>query len=180
MSCVNPREVVRKQTKAAAVVTRFRPAFELRRSEGSSQCAWLENRRARQRGGVSLVANVTPSGASLFGKENRIDLQTARSKCARATEQIKSPHSPETFAVTICKARPGAAEIFLPGKKCRIVIRADVLDVVNDENAFRSARQTGEGRKHGIRENVALDPGIAANDRKIVGDSLAKKQSILA
>jgi hypothetical protein len=28
-------------------------------------------------------------------------------KCARATEQIKSPHLPETFAVAVCK--PGQA-----------------------------------------------------------------------
>src|SRR5438128_11076682 len=107
-----------------------------------------------------LVAATTLNGGIFFGKENRKDVQTARPKCARATEQIKSPHSPETFAVAICKAGPGAAEVFLPGEQCRVVIRPDVLDVFNDENAFCSARQTGEGRKHGIRENVARDPGI--------------------
>ena len=127
-----------------------------------------------------MVADVTLDGPSFFGKENRIDLQTARSKCAGATEQIKSPHSPETFAVTICKARPGAAEIFLPREECRIVIRADVLDVFNNENAFRSARQPGEGRKHGVWENVALDPRIGGDARRVSADSLAKKQSVVA
>src|SRR4029450_4620593 len=115
-----------------------------------------------------------------FRKENRKDLQTARAKCARATEQIKSPHSPETFAIAICKAGPGAAEVFLPGEQCRVVIRPDVLDVFNNENAFRSARQAGEGRKHGIWENVALDPGIGVDARNVCADSLAKKQPILA
>ena len=83
----------------------------------------------------------TPNGGTFFGKENRKHLQTARPKCARATEQIKSPHSPETFAVTICKPGPGAAEVFIPGEQCRVVIRPDVLDVFNDENAFRGACQ---------------------------------------
>src|SRR5207248_494089 len=110
--------------------------------------------------------------------ENRIDLQTARAKRARATEQIKSPHSPETFAVAICKAGPGAAEVFLPGEQCRVVIRTDVLDVFNNENAFRSARQASEGRKHGVWENVALDPGISVDARNVSADSLAKKRSI--
>ena len=115
-----------------------------------------------------------------FRKENRKDLQTARPKCARATEQVKSPHPPETFAVPICKAEPGAAEIFFPGEQCWVVIRPDVLDVFDNENAFRCARQPGEGRKHGIWEDVALDPGIGVDARKVSADSLAKKQSILA
>src|SRR4029453_16817169 len=115
-----------------------------------------------------------------FRKENRKDLQTARPKCARATEQVKSPHSPETFAVAICKAGPGAAEVFLPGEECWVVIRSDVLDVFKGENAFRSARQASDGRKHGIGENVARDPGISVEARKAAADCLAKKQSILA
>jgi len=88
---------------------------------------------------MSLVAGFTHTGGIFFRKENRKDLQTARSKCARATEQVKSPHSPETFAVAICKAGPCAAEAFLPGEECPIVIRPDIFDVFNDENAFRSA-----------------------------------------
>src|SRR5882724_8210638 len=116
----------------------------------------------------------------LFRKENRKDLQTARPKCARATEQIKSPHSPEPFAVAICKTRPGAAEVFLPGEECRVVIRPDVLDVFEDKNTFRSARQLSDGRKHGIWKNVALDPRIGVVARKVAANSLAKKQSILA
>src|SRR5205823_6720921 len=112
----------------------------------SKQCAWLGNCRARRGRGLSLVADITPNGGVFFRKENRKDLQTARSKCASATEQIKSPRSPETFAVAICKAGPGAAEVFFPGEQCRVVIRPDVFDVFNDENAFRSARQLGEGR----------------------------------
>ena len=115
-----------------------------------------------------------------FRKENRKDLQTARPKCARATEQIKSPHSPETFAVAICKAGPGAAEVFIPGEECRVVIRPDVLDVFNDENAFRSARQLSDGRKHGVWENVARDPWIGMEARNVSANPLAKKQSILA
>src|SRR4030095_11904487 len=115
-----------------------------------------------------------------FRKENRKDLQTARPKCARATEEVKSPHPPATFAVAICKARPGAAEVFLPGEQCRVVIRSDVLDVFDNENAFRSARQLGEGRKHGIWEDVACDPGIGVEARKVTANSLAKKQSIFA
>src|SRR5206468_10036965 len=110
----------------------------------------------------------------------RQHLQTARAKCARTTEQIKSPHSAETFAVAICKAGPGATEVFLPGEQCWVVIRPDVLDVFNDENAFRCAGQMGEGRKRGIWENVALDPGIGMDARNVSADSLAKKQSILA
>ncbi len=129
---------------------------------------------------LSLVADITPNGRSFFRKENRKDLQTARPKCARATEQVKSPHSPETVAVPICKAGPGPAEVFLPGEQCRIVIRADVLDVFNNENAVRRARQTGEGRKHGIWENVQLDPGIGVDVRNVSADSLAEKQSIPA
>src|SRR6266568_7271075 len=127
-----------------------------------------------------MVADTTSNGGAFFRKENRKDLQTARPKCARATEQIKSPHPPETLAVAICKATPGAAKVFFPGEQCRIVIRADVLDVFNDENAFRSARQLGEGRKHGIWENVARDPGIGVEARNVSANSLAKKQSILA
>src|SRR5437588_5099390 len=119
-------------------------------------------------------------GDVFFGKENRKDLQTARPKCAGATEQIKSPHSPEAFAVTIREAGPGAAEVFLPGEQGRVVIRADVLDVFNDENAFRSARQLSDGRKHGVWENVARDPGIGVDARNVSANSLAKKQSILA
>src|SRR6266576_1185051 len=111
----------------------------------------------------------------LLGKENRKDLQTARAKCARATEQIKSPHPPETFAVAVGKVGPGAAEVFLPGEQCGVVIRPDVLDVFENENAFRSARQTGEGRKHGVWENVALDPGIDVDAGNVSADSLAKK-----
>src|SRR5205823_2265213 len=108
------------------------------------------------------------------------DLQTARPKCARATEQIKSPHSPETFAVAICKAVPCAVEVFFPGEERRVVIQPDVLDVFEDEDAFRSASQVSDGRKHGVWENVALDPGIGVNTRKVAANSLAKKQSILA
>src|SRR5580704_13528119 len=130
--------------------------------------------------GLSLVADTNPSGAPLFRKENRKDLQTARPKCARATEQVKSPHSQETFAVAIGKAGPGAAEVFLPGEECRVVVRTDVLDLFNDENTFRCAGQTSEGRKHGIWENVALDPGIGIDARSVPANSLAKKQAILA
>src|SRR4030095_12813137 len=115
-----------------------------------------------------------------FRKENRKDLQTARPKCARATEQVKSPHSPEPFAVAIGKPGPGAAEVFLPGEEGRVVIRPNVRDVFNDENAFRSPRQLSDGRKHGIRENVALDPGIGVDARNVSADSLAKKQSLFA
>src|SRR5205807_5421392 len=110
-------------------------------------------------------------GGAFFGKENRKNLQTARPKCARATEQVKSPHSPETFAVLICKAGPGAAEVFLPGEQCRVVIRPDVLDAFKDENTFRSARQLSDGRKHGVWENVALDPwiGVERSEERRVG-----------
>src|SRR5437763_7151319 len=114
-----------------------------------------------------------------FRKKNRKHLQTARPKCACATEQVKSPHSAETFAVAICKARPGAAEIFLPREQCWVVIRPDVLDVFNNENAFRCARQPDEGRKHGVWDNVALDPGIGIDTRSVPANSLAKKQAIL-
>src|SRR6266700_3280062 len=110
-----------------------------------------------------MVADTTSNGGAFFRKENRKDLQTARPKCARATEQVKSPHPPETFAVAIRKAGPGAAEVFFPGEQRRVVIRPDVLDAFNDGNAFRSPRQLSDGRKHGIRENVALDPGIERN-----------------
>src|ERR1041385_7758905 len=99
-----------------------------------------------------------------FRKENRIDLETAGPKCARASEQVKSPHSPETFAIAICKAGPGAAEVFFPGEKCRIVVRPDVFDVFNDEHAFRGARKASEGRD---RENVALVPGIGGAPRRV-------------
>ena len=102
-------------------------------------------------------------------------MQTARPKCASATEQVKSPHSPETFAIAICKAGPGAAEVFFAGEKCRIVVRPDVFDVFNDEHAFRGARKASEGRKHGIWENVALDPGIGMASRRVSANSLAKK-----
>src|SRR4029453_2616968 len=119
-------------------------------------------------------------GGTFFRKENRKDIQTARAKCARATEQVKSPHPPETFAVAICKPRPGAAEVFLPGEECRVVIPAEVLDVFNEENAVRSARKLSEGMKDGGWENVALDPGIGVETRKVSADSLAKKQSIFA
>src|SRR4029453_7480645 len=115
-----------------------------------------------------------------FRKENRKDLQTARPKCARATEQIKSPHPPETFAVAICKPGPGAAEVFIPREKCLVVIRPDVLDVFDDENAFGSTSQAGEGRKDGVWENVALDPGTGVEARNVSANCLAKKQSILA
>ena len=142
--------------------------------------ARLQNCGARCGCDLSLVADVTLNGGAFFGKENRKDLQTARSKCARATEQVKSPHPPETFAVTICEAGPGAAEVFLPGEECRVVIRADVFDVFNNENAFRSARQLSDGRKHGVWEKVALNPGIGVEARNVSADSLAKKQSILA
>src|SRR5437867_6059879 len=113
-----------------------------------------------------------------FRKKNRKHLQTARPKCARATEQVKSPHPSETFAVTICEAGPGAAEVFLPGEECRVVVRPDVLDVFNDENAFRSTRKAGDGRKHGVWENVALDPRIGVEARNVSANCLAKKQSI--
>jgi hypothetical protein len=129
---------------------------------------------------LSLVADTTPNGGTFFRNENRKDLQTARPKCARTTEQIKSPHSPETFAVAICKPRPRAAEVFIRGEQCRVIIRPDVLDVFNNENAFGSACQARDGRKHGVWENVALDPGIGVEARKVSADSLAKKQSILA
>src|SRR5690242_16382371 len=79
------------------------------------------------------------SVADAIRKENRKDLQAARAKCARATEQIKLPHPPEALAVVISKKGPGAAEVFLPGEKGRVVVRADIPDVFNDENAFRSA-----------------------------------------
>src|SRR5437867_7987868 len=128
--------------------------------------------------GLSPVADTTSNSGRFFRKENRIDLQTARPKCACATEQIKSPHSPETFAIAICEPGPGAAEVFLPGEECRVVIRADVFDVFNDENTFRSTRQLSDGRKHGIRENVALDPGIGVDARDVSANSLAEKQSV--
>ena len=104
---------------------------------------------------MSLVTDITANGGVFFREENRKDLQTARPKCARATEQVKSPHSPEPFAIAICEAGPGAPEVFLPGEQCRVVIRADVLDVFNDENAFRSARQARDGRKHGVWEKCS-------------------------
>src|SRR6266516_5500857 len=125
-----------------------------------------------------MVADTTLNGLTFFRKENRKDLQAARPKCARATEQIKSPHSPETFAVAICKAKPGAAEVFFPGEQCRVVIRPDVLDVFNNENAFRSTRQLSDGRKHGIWENVALDPRIGVDARNVYANSLAEEQSV--
>ena len=64
----------------------------------------------------------------------------------------------------------------LPGEECRVVIRADVLDVFNDENAFRSARQLSDGRKHGVWENVVFDPWIGMEARKVSADSLAKSR----
>src|SRR5206468_5318912 len=132
-------------------------------SQKSEEHAPLENCRARCRHGLSLVADSARNGGSFLGKENRKHLQTARPKYACATEQVKSPHPSETFAVTICETGPGAAEVFLPGAQGRVVIRPDVLDVFNNENAFRSARQMGKGRKHGVWENVALDPGIGVD-----------------
>ena len=88
------------------------------------------------------------SVADAIRKENRKNLETARPKCARATEQIKSPHPPETFAVAICKLGPGAAKVFLPGEKCWVVTGPDIPDGFNDENALRSTRKASQGRKH--------------------------------
>src|SRR5205085_12072697 len=106
---------------------------------------------------------------------NGEDLPAPRARCARATEEINAPHSPETFAVAIGKAGPGAAEVLLRGEQCGVVIRPDVLGVFENENAFRSARQTREGRKHGVWEDVALDPGIDVDAGNVSADSLAKK-----
>ena len=115
------------------------------------------------------------SVADAIRKKNRNDLQTARPKCARATEQIKSPHPPETFAVAIGEPRPRAAEVFFPREEGWVVIRPDITDVFKDKKAFRGTRKASEGRKHGVWENVARDPWIGVEARKVSANSLAKE-----
>jgi hypothetical protein len=116
-----------------------------------------------------------PMGGRFFRKEDRKDLQTTRPKCARTTEQIKSPHSPETFAVAICEPRPRAAEVFFPREEGWGVIRPDITDVFKDKKAFRGTRKASEGRKHGVWENVAVDPWIGVEARKVSANSLAEE-----
>src|SRR5438552_9796196 len=106
-------------------------------------------------------------------------LQAACSECAGTTEQIKSPHPPETFAVTFSKTRPGAAEVFFPREQRLVIVRPDVLDIVQDENTFRGAHQLSRGRKNRVWKNVARDPGIGGESRRVAADSLAEKQSVI-
>src|ERR1700736_840617 len=132
------------------------------RGGGYSFICWLGYRAAE------LVAQ----RGFFFGKQNRKDLQTAGAKCASAVEQIKSPHPPETFTITVGETRPGAFEIFVPGKQGRIVVQSNVFYIFQHEDAFRGAGQLACGRKNRVWKNVALDPGIGVEMQGVVADSL--------
>ena len=126
------------------------------------------------------LCQIALSVADAIRKEDRKNLQTARPKCARATEQVKSPHPPETFAVMFSEMRPGMFEIFVPGNQSRVVVWPNILDVFEHEKLFGCAHEAGGGRQHRIREDVTFDPRIGADCRRIATDSLAEEQSILA
>ena len=65
-------------------------------------------------------------------------MRKAPADCApemRVAASGKSPIRRNAFAVAIGKPGPGAAEV-LRSEEGRVVIRPNVLDVFNDENAF--------------------------------------------
>src|SRR5438132_11432311 len=74
----------------------------------SEECARLENCRVRGGRGLSLVADTTFNGGAFFGTQNRKDWQTARPKCAGATERVRPPHAPGALRLATCNASPGA------------------------------------------------------------------------
>src|SRR5262249_3544807 len=87
-------------------------------------------------------------------------LERTGAESPRAAEQVVAPPALEALTVMAGEARPGGLEVALPGPQRAVVVGAEVVHVLHDEEALRGVGDLGGGRQQRVGENVARNPRV--------------------
>ena len=85
----------------------------------------------------------------------------------------------ETLVEAVGKRRPGALEIVVPGHQRGVVVGAEAVDVLDDENALDGFGYLFHRRQFGVGENIALYPRVDVEVGIHLTDGVQQKQPIV-
>src|SRR5690606_11302124 len=98
---------------------------------------------------------------------------------AGAGEQVVAPHAVETLAVTFGEARPGGLEVGVPGHQRAVVVGAEVVYVLYDEELLGGVGNLPHGRQRAVGKDVAFDPRVGGHAATVLADGVQHEQTVV-
>src|SRR5438552_13129306 len=111
--------------------------------------------------GMTAPSARLPSSHTSARREDDLpELIEARAERAGARQKVVAPAASEALAVARRDLAPSRREVRVPRKQRRVVVRAQVLPVLDDEAPLERRRDLAHRRDVRVREDVLLDPRV--------------------
>jgi hypothetical protein len=75
---------------------------------------------------------------------------------------------------------PGLLESGVPGHKGLVVMRTEVVQIFNDEDALNSFGNLPDAWQHAVGKDIGCDPGIIIGLRYVVSNGMEQKNALIA
>ena len=116
--------------------------------------------------------------AAGLGHHDLIELTVACARRTRGREQVELPHQVELAIVAVRDLAVRAIEVLPPRHQRRVVVGADVVEVLEHEEALHRAADLRERRGDRVREDVLLDERRAVAQALVVRDRVDERDAV--
>lgn len=96
------------------------------------------------------------------GHEDLPDLNVSGAKGIGTGQQVIVPHALESLVVFFMEPGPGIFQISIPVHQRLVVMRTEVVAVLEDKEPVGGFTDLSHARQHTVREDIFGDPRIAA------------------
>ncbi|CAG0880821.1 unnamed protein product [Cyprideis torosa] len=125
-------------------------------------------------------AQIVSSEKAILGQDYLAEIDLARFESSSTREQIEVPHAVEFLSILVLDLRPDIDKVLVPGQERVVVVVAEDMQVLHDEEPVAVLHVVGVERELPVGEDVGVDPFLSLDDVLVQeSDRLDQMQTIV-